>query len=198
MNALNRLIVQASRRWWVVLIALALNMAAFAILFSLEDQFEALTGVPTFDTQNDLTQAAIVAQLPLYQGEARAAYLRFIAFDFVFPLVAAGFLVLFFTVLLRLNTGSLAQRLLRAGVAFIPLGGTLADYLENASFLAILNFGAAPVFLDAAILFKQIKLLFLYANGPLLLLLVGMLAAHVIHRWRTRNRVTMAPEGAAP
>lgn len=189
MNRLMSLAMAASRRWWIVLLALILNFAAFSLLFALEDQFEVFSGgVPTFDTQNDLTQTLILEQLPLYQGEARAAYLRFAAFDFVFPLVAGIFLVLIYTLLLRLNTWSFAQRLLKWRLPLLPLLGTLADYGENVSLLSILQLGASPLLLDAAILFKRLKLTFLFISGPLAMLLTVLLIGNVIYRvFRARS-----------
>lgn len=183
MNRIMRVFAAASRRWWLILLAFVLNFAAFSVLFSLEDQFETLSGgVPTFDTQNELTQGLILEQLVLYQGETRSAYLRFALFDFVFPLVAGIFLVLICTLLLRLNSWSFAQRSLHLGLPLFPLLSTLWDYLENVSLLSILQFGASPLLLDAAILFKRLKLLFLILNGPLVALLIVLLVANRFSR----------------
>lgn len=180
------LLLAASRRWWAVLLAFLLNSAALLILFNLEDQFEALSGVPTFDTQNDLTQALIVEQLPRYQGDALAAYLRFAAFDFVFPLVGGIFIAVIVALLLRLNTRPYAQRLLGWGLPLLPLLTTGWDYLENVSLLAILTGGAAPTLMSAALLFKQLKLAFLSASGPLVIVLAALLAIDLIRRRQMR------------
>lgn len=183
MSRIMGLVTAASRRWWVIVLVFVLNFAAFSTLFALEDAFEALSGgVPTFDTQNDLTQALIVEQLPLYQGETRAAYLRFAAFDFVFPLVAGSFLTLLCTLLLRVNPLPIAQRLLAFGLPLIPLLGTLWDYLENVSLLSILQLGPSPLLLDAAIFFKRLKLLFLFSNGPLIGGILILLIVYAVQR----------------
>jgi hypothetical protein len=168
-----------------------LNVAAFAILFSLEGQFEALSGAPTFDTQNDLTSARLLQQLPLYQGEARDAYYRFVAFDFVFPLVAALFLTVWWIVFLQLNTFPLAARLLRWGLPFLPLLTTLWDYLENVCFLLILNSGStvSTAVIEAALLFKQLKLAFLSVCGIASGLLILFLAINVLSRILSRSKV---------
>ena len=72
----NDLLIRTSRSPWRFALIAVLNAAAFAALFALEDRFEVITGVPVFDTQNGLTPAALVKQLPLYQGEALTAYLQ--------------------------------------------------------------------------------------------------------------------------
>jgi hypothetical protein len=149
----------------MILLVIVLNFAAFGILFSLEEQFEALAGVPTFDTQNDLTAATLRAQLPLYTGDARDAYLRFIAFDFVFPLVAGLFSAVMWALLLRANNWPLAARLLRWNLPLLPLLGTLFDYAENVGLLLILNNGAADGLVAAALTAKQLKLTMLAITG---------------------------------
>ncbi len=74
MRTISVWLVAASRRWWILGIVAALNFVSFRVLFALEDKFEAVAGVPTFDTQNVLTVATLLAQLPRYVGAARAAY----------------------------------------------------------------------------------------------------------------------------
>lgn len=182
MNSIMGLFVGISRRWWAVVLVFGLNFAAFSILFALEDQFEALAGVPTFDTQNDLTADLLREQLPLYVGEARAAYERFAAFDFVFPLVAGVFIAVILTLLLRINPLPIAARLLAWNLPLVPLIGTLWDYLENVSLLTILNAGAnlTPTMIDAALLFKRLKLIWLFANGPLIVLVLVLLIVGIV------------------
>lgn len=188
MNSIVRLFTAISRRWWAVVLVFALNFAAFSILFALEDQFEALSGVPTFDTQNDLTATLIREQLPLYVGEARAAYERFAAFDFVFPLVAGIFIAVIWALLLRINRLPLAARLLAWNLPLFPLIGTLWDYLENLSLLTILNAGAtlSPTMIDAALLFKRLKLTWLFATGPITILLLVLLIIGVVSSRRAQ------------
>jgi hypothetical protein len=185
MDSLNRIMIRLSQKWWAVLVVFVLNLVSFGVLFSLEDQFEALSGLPTFDTQNDLTQSMLVQQLPAYTGEARSAYLRFAAFDFVFPLVAGIFLSVLWALLLRLNRWPLFQRLLHWKLALFPLLGTLWDYLENMSLLTILNTGldVSPLWLDAAILFKQLKLTWLSSNG----VVTGILLVLLLLNWGYRR-----------
>ena len=66
MSRLNALLIRTSRSPWRFALVAALNAGAFAVLFALEDRFEAITGLPVFDTQNYLTPAALEQQLPLY------------------------------------------------------------------------------------------------------------------------------------
>jgi len=184
MNSLTRYMVTLSQKWWAVLLVFSLNFASFGILFSLEDQFEALTNVPTFDTQNDLTAELVLQQLPLYTGEARDAYLRFATFDFVFPLVAGIFVTVLWTLLMRLNTWRLPQQLLLWNVPLLVLLITLWDWLENVSFLMILSTGAtpSPALINAALFFKRLKLTWLSLNGAVISGLILLLVLNVISR----------------
>lgn len=184
MNSLTRYIVTISQKWWAVLLVFSLNFASFGILFSLEDQFEAITHVPVYDTQNNLTSELVLEQLPLYTGEARDAYLRFAAFDFVFPLVAGVFVTLMWILLLRLNTWQLPQKLLLWNVPLLALLGTLWDWLENVSLLMILSADSipSPALIDAALLFKRLKLTWLSLSGTVIGVLIILLALNVIYR----------------
>ncbi len=166
---------------------LALTAAAFYGLFSLAADFEAQAGAPPFDTQNTLTAAQLAAQLPRYTGAARLAYLRFAAFDFVFPAVAALFLAVWWAVALRQLGDPWAGRLRALPLlAFTP---TVFDYLENVCLLGIVS--AAPAtpasaLVTAALTFKQLKLTALSVGGGLTLALTA--AALVGGLWRRLKR----------
>lgn len=154
-RTINRLSRSA---WWYGLIT-ALTFVSFAVLQGIDRQFARLTGLAVFDTRNNLTPALLRMQLPYYQGEARALYAYFAGIDMIFPLVAALFLALTWSKLLRQIGPSDLPR--RWGnrlplVAFVP---TLFDYLENLTFISIVFFGATTdgVF-EAAVLFKKLKL----------------------------------------
>jgi hypothetical protein len=194
MNRATHWLTAQTMKWWVNVLVIVLNFAAFGILFSLEDQFEALSGVPTFDTQNDLTAETLRLQLPAYTGEARNAYLRFSAFDFVFPLVGGIFSAVMWALLLRANNWPLAARLLRWNLPLLPFLSTLFDYGENISLLLILNNGASDSLVTAALTAKQLKLtmLVITASGSGVLLLFAM-ANWVYRFWRAR---TTAPRAA--
>lgn len=168
MSRLNAPIIRASRSPWRFALLAVLNALSFAVLFALEDRFEVTTGLPVFDTQNDLTPAALVQQLPLYQGEALEAYLTFAAFDFVFPFVAALFLAVTWALLLRVTPWQLAQRLLAWGLPLYAFLGTGFDYLENLGLLSVLVMDAPSAFaVDAAVLFKRLKLAALALSSAL-------------------------------
>lgn len=177
-------LLKISRNWILFVVMLVVNFASFTILFALEDQFEALTGMPVYDTQNALTTTQIREQLPLYQGEALNAYLRFAAFDFVFPLVSAVFIAVVCTLLLRLNRLKIAQTLLRWRLPLVVLLITLFDYLENVFLLAVLAAAPAPdtALMNIALVFKQLKLAGLALTGPLVGILVALLIADVARR----------------
>ncbi|MBC8099534.1 MAG: hypothetical protein H7Y11_08825 [Armatimonadetes bacterium] len=199
MNRLNRGLISSSNHWWAVVLVVVLNFSAFVILFGLEDQFEALTAFPVYDTQNDLTAEALLTQLPLYQGEARSAYLRFAAFDFVFPLVAGLFVAVLWALFLRLNTWRIPQRLLALGLPLFPLIVTVWDWLENVSLLVVLSAGASPdpAFINAVLLFKRLKLAGLALSGAGTSLLLLLLLLNVLYRlsldFNRRRQSSRAP-----
>jgi hypothetical protein len=180
LSRLTRLLLAASRSWWLCGLIFVLNFLSFRILFGLEDRFEALTNLPVFDTQNSLTSEALVQQLPLYTGAAYVAYLRFAAFDFVFPLIAALFLAVVWAVLLRLQSGRVAQRLLGSNLPLLPFCATIFDWLENISLLAVTGATSPPgyLLLSSVILFKRLKLASLALIWVVTLLLLVLLAAH--------------------
>jgi len=153
MMKLNAALIRASRSPWRFAFVAVLNAGAFALLFTLEDRFEATTGLPVFDTQNGLTPEALLRQLPLYQGEALESYLYFAAFDFVFPLTAALFLAVTWALLLRVTPWRLTQRLLAWGLPLYAFLGTGFDYLENLSLLSVIFLDAPSTsVVDAAVL----------------------------------------------
>ena len=167
-------------RWWLPTLFSLLTFGAFVILFQLEGRFEVLTGVPVFDTQNDLTPAALMQQLPLYQGRALEAYHAFAAFDYLLPLIAGLFQVFLLAFLLRSLTWDTGRTLIRLGLPLLPLLGTLSDWLENTALLSILAAAPQPAawLVDAAILFKRMKLIFLFSGTSLVLLLAVALVVN--------------------
>lgn len=176
-------LVRASRspRLFAAITALAFGSLGF--LFALENRFEALTGLPTFDTQNDLTPSALLEQLPRYQGEALEAYLRFAAFDFVFPFTAALFLAVTWALLLRVTPWRVAQRLLAWKLPLVAFFGTGFDYLENVSLLSTIFMDAPSVLaLEAAILFKRLKLTALVLSNGLTGVLVLLASGSYLQR----------------
>jgi hypothetical protein len=183
-NRARDFLIALSCRWWSVALVVALNFAAFRVLFILEERFVAQTGTALFDTQNDLTVSRIIEQLPLYQGDARAAYYAFATFDFLFPLIAGIFLALIWTLLLRWNHHPGAHRLLSAGFPLLILLTTVWDWLENLSLLAIVALPASPppAAMHAAILFKQLKLTWLFLSGPVTAALLLFLLINALQR----------------
>lgn len=195
MNRLDAALDRAARTGWLFALVFALNFASFSILFNLEAQFEALTDTPTYDTQNDLTPETLRAQLPLYQGEALAAYQRFAAFDFIFPLAAGVFLAVLWSALLRLNTWPLAGRLRHARLPRLALLGTLFDWLENSFLLTTLSLAPDPAdwAVNGAILFKRLKLAGLTLSGIVTIVLLALLVlnwlASRLNRPQTREKM---------
>jgi hypothetical protein len=188
MRQLTHFFIWVTKKWWVVIFVFLLNFASFRILFGLEHRFTNLTGLKVFDTQNDLTAQRLLEQLPAYVGETRRAYTAFAAFDYVFPIVAALFLVMVWTLLLRVNTTRLAKRLLNCNVSLLPLVVTLFDWLENISIAGVLATTASPnsIFVNAVILFKRLKLAGLFTTGFLsVVLLLFTVGSFVMTRRRS-------------
>ncbi len=171
MKALQQAVNYLSDRWWRVLVMMLINLINFQLLFGLEDRFKALTGLPTYDTQNDLTATKLLDQLGLYQGDALAAYYRFAVYDFVFPSVAGLFVAVVVSWLLKRNPTPLAGRLLAAKVPLIVFVGTLCDFGENFGLLSILQIGAAvpDSVLQVTILFKRLKLAMLGVSASMMI-----------------------------
>jgi len=194
---LNAPLIRASRSPWRFALVAVLNAGAFAVLFALEDRFEAITGLPVFDTQNGLTPEALVQQLPLYQGEALEAYLAFAAFDFVFPLTAALFLAVAWVLLLRVTPWRVTQRLLAWGLPLYAFLGTGFGYLENLNLLNVIFLDTPSAFaVEAAILFKRLKLTALALSGALTgVLVLVALSASVRRVWRSRSGRGMPEQG---
>ncbi len=191
-RSMGSALIAISQHWWAVILVVIANFASFGILFSLEDRFESLSGVPTFDTQNDLTAQRLLEQLALYSGEARTAYFQFAAFDFLFPLIAGLFVAVLWTLLLRLNRWKPVMRLYQARLFLLPLLTTLADWLENISLLSILNTPTAPneAWVQAALTFKALKLLLLNVSLAGIVILAALL---IYDRWlRARWTVRLA------
>lgn len=186
MHTTNTWIVAASRPWWIFGSISVLNFVSFKVLFALEDRFEAIAHVPTFDTQTDLTPAALLQQLPRYTGAARTAYAWFAVFDWVFPFVASLFLAVLWAWLLRTNTFSIAQRLLRWNMPVWVFAVTLFDWLENISLLVIIYGGVRSSFVvQAALVWKRLKLTGLTASAAITVLLVALALVGLLQRvWR--------------
>ena len=189
MFKLNSPLIRTSRSPWRFALLAVLNVSSFAALFALEDRFEAITGLPVFDTQNGLTPEALGQQLPVYQGEALEAYLYFAAFDFVFPFVAALFLAVTWALLLRVTPWRLTRLLLAGGMPLYAFLGTGFDYLENLSLLSVLAMDApSRLVVEAAIFFKRLKLAALGLSGALTEVLVVLaLIASLQRVWQSRS-----------
>lgn len=184
-----------SRSWWLFLTTVAAAFSSLAFLFVLENRFEAMTGLPVFDTQNTLTAASLRQQLPRYQGAALEAYLRFAAFDFVFPFVAALFVAVTWALLLRINPLRVVQRFVWKLPVYAFLG-TGFDYLENISLLSIIFLPTETPLgfaINAAVFFKRLKLATLVLSNVLTVALLVLAAG----AWLRRNRIAPEPKGRA-
>lgn len=169
MYRVNSWLVRTSRSWWLFLVIVGATFSSLAFLFALENRFEAITGLPVFDTQNDLTPSSLLQQLPRYQGAALEAYLRFAAFDFVFPFVAALFVAVTWALLLRINPSQFVQRLAWKLPVYAFLG-TGFDYLENISLLSVIFLPVETPLgfvVNAAVFFKRLKLATLVLSNVL-------------------------------
>jgi hypothetical protein len=177
-----------TRSWWKFVVVAVANFASFKILFALEAAFKEITGKPVFDTQNELTEALLRQELPLYRDEALGAYWRFAAFDFIFPL-AALFLAVLWALFLRLSKGPWSMLWKTWPIPLFAFCVTLFDYGENIGLIATI--ASAPNAPQWAILmaltFKKLKLLGLALSGALTLLLaLNALAGFLYVKWWAR------------
>ncbi|MDX2160471.1 MAG: hypothetical protein SF162_04010 [bacterium] len=182
-----RRLIHLSQRGWLVASIVLLNGLNFFLLFSLESRFQALSGVPTFDTQNDLTSNRLLEQLPAYTGDARTAYLLFSAYDFLFPVLAGLTLAVLITLFLQLNTWKLPARLLAWGLPAFALLSILWDWLENIGLLASLVSDGQPFWIGWALLFKQLKLLWLILGSGSLTAAFALLMVNLVSRLGTQQ-----------
>jgi hypothetical protein len=190
---IRRFIHFLGSKWWRVLIITVVNLASFTLLFSLEQRFQTLTGQPVYDTQNNLNHATLLEQLPLYEGEAREAYYIFAAYDFILPLIAALFVAVVISWLLQHNPTTLAKRLQDWNLPLLAFVGTVFDWLENVSLIAVIEYGASvpEIWLNAAILFKRLKLAMLSLSGTtLMVILIFTVAASLYQFWQRRSERT--------
>lgn len=156
-------------------------------MFAAEAQFTQITDLPVFDTENDLTEATLLRQLPLYTGAAAGAYGWFAIVDVVFPLVAAVFLSVIWALQLRLTRSPLAAGLLQRHLPVLPLVVTLADWAENLALIGVIWLvPASEPLAMVAIVAKRLKLVTLAATmlctWLLLLLLLGNRASLWLRR----------------
>jgi len=190
MQAVSKVLQRIARTWWLFLLVAVMNFSSIGILFAFEAQFTVITGIPVFDTQNDLTSDQIIAELPLYTGPARDAYFRFAAFDFVFPFVAAVFLAVLWTFFLKTMTWQLGRVLLAWHIPLAAFLVTGFDYLENVSILLLLGGGTAPTSgaIEAILLFKKLKLTFLSLSGATTAILCAIAVLNWLARLATVRR----------
>lgn len=151
-----------------------LVMLSMWALFSAEDAFTAVTGLPVLDTQNDLTAPSAAAQIATYDEAARRAYALFAVIDYVFPLAAAVLLAVVAHRLIAVGPRRASGApLVPPAVALLALLPALADYVENVALTGAVVTGGAPGWIAAGLAAKAAKLTSLTGTG----VLVGALAA---------------------
>lgn len=174
-----------TRHFWAIILVFLLNGVALVVLLGAEARFTVLTGLPVFDTQNELTHTQVLEQLPLYEGMARQAYWQFMAFDFVFPLVGGAFFTLLYAFFLRRLPWAWAGWLWSKHLYFVALLMTMFDYLENVGFASTLLSGTPPsaAAIQFALLCKHIKLFSLSVGNVVAgFLLLAFIVAWVMQR----------------
>ena len=169
LSAVTRFIVACSESWWKVLLLFIGFGGTLAMLQQITGRFPDISGgnVP-FDMQNGLTPAQVYEQLPAYSEEAFAAYYVFQAVDFAFPLLAGLFLAAVFAFGLRHTAPGWYAAAVAHNLLLLILLATLFDYLENISFLWVMNAWPEPAEIAAqlGVWAKRAKLACMYAaNG---------------------------------
>jgi hypothetical protein len=174
MLRLQGLLLRFSRSPLAFIAAVLVFCLSFFGLFRINQAFAVVTGgFQTFDMQNDLDVAGVLAQLPLYTGESRRLYAWFAATDFVFPAAGGLFVGATAAWLMRHGLPSVYARFeARRGFVLFLLP-TLFDFLENVAALTVIFLESPPSRPLATILvgFHQLKLgTLILGHGTILVL----------------------------
>nr|ASV47055.1 hypothetical protein [uncultured bacterium] len=163
----------------------ALSMWA---LFSAEDAFTAVTGLPVLDTQNDLTAASAAEQIARYDDAARGAYALFAAIDYVFPAVASLLLAVIAHRLIAVGPRRASGApLVPPAAALLGLVPAVADYAENVALTGAVLTGGAPGWIAAGLAAKAAKLASLTGAQAALGLLTLLAVVGAAARLRRRS-----------
>lgn len=183
-------LLQWAKAWWFLLIVLLLTITSYYVLSSLESHFLALTGIPIFDTQQDLTESQLFEQTNAYEGEARQLYYQIAIVDFVFPLLAAIFFSSLWAICLSHTQWRFAQTLLNRGFPLLPLIATLVDYLENLFFLGMLHSSddLQAFMRSATVSATRLKFFGLNLIALISIFLLGLVVANWIYRFLQREQ----------
>jgi hypothetical protein len=144
------------RLWfWLTLLALA----AFAVLYVLEQRLKAATGFGTLDLQSAQTEFDYKRVFAAWIAREHAGTAGFsLGFDYVFmPLYALSF---YFSAMLAREAFAPKRGLFRRLIdylGFVPLVGALADAVENALEFSMLSGGATDASAHAAFVASSVK-----------------------------------------
>lgn len=181
------------------LLLVGLVMLSMWALFSAEDAFTAVTGLPVLDTQNDLTAPSAAAQIATYDDAARRAYVLFAVLDYVFPLAASVLLAVVAHRLIAVGPRRASgASLVPPAVALLALLPALADYVENVALTGAVVTGGAPGWIAVGLAAKAAKLTSLTGTGVLVgALAVVALAAGAVRSARRGRGARTATGGEA-
>jgi len=181
-DAINRFIIGCSQTWWKMLLLFCGQAVTMQLLFGIEKTFPALTaGDVPFDMQNTLQASQVFEQLAGYSPEAFAAYYRFEAVDFAFPLFAGLFLASLLTFSLRHAAPGWYASAVKHKLLVLVLLATVFDYLENLNFLWAVSAWPDQVHMAAqlGVLAKKAKLACMYTSFTL----TGLFLLIALGRW---------------
>jgi hypothetical protein len=145
-----------TRLWlWVTLMA----VAAFAVLFVLEQRLKTATGFGTLDLQGAKTAFEYKRAFAAWIAREHAGTAGFsLGFDYVFmPLYAMSF---YFSAMLAREAFAPKKGLFRRVIdylGFVPLIGAIADAVENALEFSMLSGGANDANAYAAFVASNVK-----------------------------------------
>jgi len=155
------------RLWfWVTLMA----VAAFAVLYVLEQRLKAATGFGTLDLQSAQTALDCKRAFAAWIAREHAATAGFsLGFDYLFmPLYAMSF---YFSAMLAREAFAPKKGLFRRLIdylGFVPLIGAIADAVENALEFSMLSNGATDASAYTAFIASNIKSACFYVGLALL------------------------------
>jgi hypothetical protein len=177
LKSLQDTLLRWSKRWWMILLFVALTVITVFAFRQVGEEMKALIGFLPFDLQTPITLEQVTLQLPAYTDASRSVYARFLAWDYLFPLFVSIMLCLILARSLTTFYKLRSQTFQGNWLILFPLNAAVMDWLENILFA--LTVWVSPAWAPAAVLVKSIKVIFsviISSSGVLIFALVMLIA----------------------
>jgi len=137
-DRLNQTIVRWSHSGWIFFGVIAGFIITLYLLLLIGERFPDFSeGAVPFDLQNQLTVAQIFSQLAGYADQAFTLYFAFQFVDLFFPLFAGLMLAMIWAFVLRNTMPRWYYIAVQRNLFLLLLVGTLFDWTENLTLLAV-------------------------------------------------------------